>query len=416
MIARIASILFLLMAANPAAAEDTPDPGRIDWDLSGSARAGNFSGSRNLDDAGDTGTAALWLRAAPKVGEAHVVLEGWVRNDDVTRSGNETSRLREAYVDFSVGELDFRIGKQIIVWGRADELNPTDNLTPRDYTKLVPDSDDQRFGTSGVKLTEHFHDLALSAIWLPTFNSNVIPIAPSPGVSYASQARQINQIAFKLDQTGGAIDWSVSYFNGLNLNPDTMIGSISASGLNLVLKNNRIRVLGADAATTLGQYGLRAEAAYTWTSFYDTMDPLVTKPSFYAVLGADRNFGGDVNLNVQYYFRRVTGYQDPNGIASPLLRSLAIPEAVITNQYERVEDGLTARVAANWLNDTLTGEFTALYSLTQHDYALRPKLIYAFNDQVKGTIGADVFRGAENTYFGHFRGLSLAYAEVKCSF
>ena len=61
--------------------------------------------------------------------------------------------IREAYLDLSHGPLDLRIGKQIIAWGRADRINPTDNLTPRDYTLLVPDDDDQRLGTPAVKAT-----------------------------------------------------------------------------------------------------------------------------------------------------------------------------------------------------------------------------------------------------------------------
>ena len=35
--------------------------------------------------------------------------------------------------------------------GRADRINPTDNLTPRDFTLLVPDDEDQRFGTAAIR-------------------------------------------------------------------------------------------------------------------------------------------------------------------------------------------------------------------------------------------------------------------------
>ncbi|MBI3605573.1 MAG: hypothetical protein HY202_06050 [Nitrospirae bacterium] len=46
----------------------------------------------------------------------------------------------------------FFVGKQIVVWGRADGINPTDNLTPHDFTVLLPFEDDQRFGTTALKL------------------------------------------------------------------------------------------------------------------------------------------------------------------------------------------------------------------------------------------------------------------------
>jgi len=44
--------------------------------------------------------------------------------------------LREAYIDAYLGPLDLRLGRQIIAWGRADLLNPTDNLTPRNMMVL----------------------------------------------------------------------------------------------------------------------------------------------------------------------------------------------------------------------------------------------------------------------------------------
>ncbi|RQW02522.1 outer membrane lipoprotein-sorting protein [candidate division KSB1 bacterium] len=43
-------------------------------------------------------------------------------------------QLREAYVDASRGDFDFRMGHQIIARGRADAFNPTNNITPQDLT------------------------------------------------------------------------------------------------------------------------------------------------------------------------------------------------------------------------------------------------------------------------------------------
>ncbi len=382
---------------------------------SGSVRAAYFSASRKLDEKHDLGAGAVWLKFAPTLLDKKLtlVVDGWLRNDE-SFDHKSTGKLREGHLDFSAGSTDFRIGKQIIVWGRADELNPTDNLNPRDYTLLTPETNDQRFGVAAAKAAYHYQDWALTGIWLPRFSANIFPTTATPGVYYTRPTPHGNQGAIKLERSGGAVDWSVSYFSGLDLNPDSKIGGLSASGLNLILENKRIHVVGFDAATVVGRYGLRTEAAYTWTSYVG--DPQVKKPFLYAVVGADRTFFTNLNINAQYFFRRVAGYQDPRNITDPILRPTVILAAGIANQLDRFQHGMSIRIANKWLNDTLEGEIAGVLSFTRHDYTIKPKLIYAFNDQVKGTLGLDVFRGDSETYYGRLRKNSSLYAEIKYSF
>jgi hypothetical protein len=71
--------------------------------------------------------------------------------------------------------IDVRIGKQIMAWGRADGLNPTDNLTPKDFTVLsAKDEEERRTGTTGILMKYHYEAYTLSVAWLPLFNPNTI--------------------------------------------------------------------------------------------------------------------------------------------------------------------------------------------------------------------------------------------------
>ena len=189
----------------------------------------------------------------------------------------------------------------------------------------------------------------------------------------------------------------------------------NAAGTNLIFQHNRIRVLGMDAATVLGHYGLRAEAAYTWTENIND-DPLIKKPFLYAVIGGDRTFFDSFNINLQYYFRKVDNFQDTQNISNPMLRNIATQGAISSNQQVEFQHGLSMRLSNKWLNETLEGEIAAIYSLTHNDYALKPKLVYAFNDQMKGSLGIDIYRGNDNTFFGRLRDHSAFYAEMKYSF
>gem|GEM_PF-215454 len=386
-------------------------------ELNGSVRAGYFSSSRKLDKENDLGTGSVWLKTTPNIGkDISLVAQGWVRNDDSFRANGHSAKLQEGYLQFSTGNVDYRIGKQVIVWGRADRLNPTDNLTRRNFTLLTPEEDDQRIGSLGAKITYYSHENSLTGIWLPDRAHNVVPIPATPGIFITQHIPHTNRIALKFDRSGGDVDWSISYYSGLDLNPDIAIGATTSSGTNLILDYNHIRVLGMDAATVIGRYGLRAEAAYTWTENAGANDFLIKKPFLYMVMGGDRTFLDYLNINLQYYLRRVTNYSDPQAIANPLLRSVVIPTAALSNQFSRSQHGISIRISNKWFNETLEGEIAAVTSFGPSNYFIRPKLIYAFTDNVKGSIGLDLYRGASHTFFGRLRDNSLLFWEIKYGF
>ncbi|CAH1906039.1 conserved hypothetical protein [Candidatus Nitrotoga sp. HW29] len=386
-------------------------------ELSGSIRAGYFSSSRKLDGKNDLGTSSIWLKATQNIGEnVSVVAQGWIRNDETFRADADSKKLQEGYIKFSTENVDYRIGRQIIVWGRADRLNPTDNLTPRNFTLLTAEEDDQRLGSLAAKITYHSHENSLTAIWLPGMDPHIFPVATTPGIFFTQHIPHTNRIALKFDHSGGNVDWSASYYSGLDLTPDIAIGATTLSGTNIIFDHNRIHVLGMDAATVIGRYGLRAEAAYTWTANTGENDFLVKKPFLYMVMGGDRTFLDYLNINIQYYLRHVTNYSDPQAITDPLLRPVAIQTGALWNQFSRSQHGVSIRISNKWFNETLEGEIAAVGSFGQSNYFIRPKLVYAFSDNVKGSLGLDIYRGDNNTFFGRLRDNSLLFAEMKYGF
>lgn len=406
----------MLLAALPAAslAEETAQEAMPGW-ITGSLRSSWWSGSRTLDDEKGLPGAALWLKAEPKIGEGiTAVVEGWTRDEDLSKSGRRKSKVREAYAGVSRDAVDIRLGRQIIVWGRADQINPTDNLTPRDFTLLVPEPGDDRFGTLAALAAYRRDDFSLSAIWLPRFRANVIPIPlPSGSALREDVPKDAKQFALKLDRSGGGgIDWSLSWFSGFDLNPTLGIDPNAPTG-GLLARHPRIRVVGADFAVPIGRLGLRGEAAYTWTEDRDGSDPLKKNPFFFGVFGVERTFFEYLNINVQYYAYSVRHHSDPRGIADPQVRELAVAQAILSHQLERNEHGVAFRVANKWWNETLEAEVAVLASFDRRDYAVKPKVVYAFNDRLKGTIGADILRGSEDAVFGRFRKNSAVYAELR---
>jgi hypothetical protein len=89
---------------------------------------------------------------------------------------------------------------------------------------------------------------------------------------------------------------------------------------------------------------------------------------------------------------------------------------VISNQFEPSQHGVSIRISNKWLNETLEGEIAGIASFGRTNYYIRPRLVYAFSDNLKGSFGLDIYRGESNTFFGYLRDNSLLFAEMKYSF
>lgn len=387
--------------------------------ITGSLRAGYWSSNRRLDDETNIGVASTWLKLDKKLDSGlGLFAEGYLANEDIFGDQRDTSRLREAYVDARSDAWDFRFGRQIVAWGRADRLNPTDNLTPRDFTLLVPEVDEDRFGSLAAKATWNLNTTTgLTGIWLPDFQPNVVGLPPAPGVVYQENIPTgSRQWALKLDQSGGRIDWSVSYFDGYDLNPDLSFGA-SSSSINVVtLDHHRIKVLGADAATTVGAYRYAVEAAYTRTEDSDGTNPFVRNPFVYAVFGVERDFGNNLDVIVQAFAREILNYSNPEAITDPATRSLAVQQAVAGNQYDSHQQGISVRIGKKWFNETVEGELAGAFLLNRSGYLLRPKLSWAASDNLKLITGVEYFGGSDKTSYGVLEKNNGVFAEARYFF
>jgi len=384
-----------------------------------SLRGAYWSSSRELDGRENLPVAALWMhgRWDPHP-TASLYVDGWVRNDDLFIAEETSGKFREGYLDLRFGAFDIRLGRQIIAWGRADQINPTDNLTPRNFTLLVPEDADERSGTTGARVVYHVAGLSLTGVVLPTFEPHVIPLQRPPTGSTLHErlpGDPVTQGAFKIEQTGGRVDWSLSYFDGFDLFPDLGIDTVRPTGVDLLLRHHRIRVAGADAAAALGPYTVRGEVAYTFTE-HERAGDQIKSPFLFLVLGADRTLPGGVYVNIQYVLRVVARFQDPFAVADPSVRRVAVEQASINDQLDEAKHALAVRLSKTWLNETLVTEITSIISPARAEFVLRPKVKYAVTDRLKLTAGADVFRGETPSFFGRLRDTSTAYVEVRWDF
>ena len=95
--------------------------------------------------------------------------------------------LREAYVDLQTGPLSFRLGKQIIPWGKGSVYNPVNKLTPMDPTTNSPDADDMNLGIWALQANAKLGSyLKLAATWNPVYQPGKLLIDPIPMPDYVN--------------------------------------------------------------------------------------------------------------------------------------------------------------------------------------------------------------------------------------
>ena len=91
-----------------------------------------------------------------------------------------TFMLREVYLDVYFNSMDFRLGKQQIIWGKADGVFITDIVSPKNLDEfLLPDFDEIRIGITSVKANYYLGNSFFELVWIPSFISTKLANPPS---------------------------------------------------------------------------------------------------------------------------------------------------------------------------------------------------------------------------------------------
>lgn len=400
---RVTSLSLLLSLAAPVAAQDV-----VDIDMR--TAAGVWSRDFNLPK--DPGVAAASIKLGARWSPSETIsaraeLFGYVTFGNAR--ARHRAELRTAVFVHEGERHALRVGRQIDVWGKADKLNPTDSLSPRDFRILSSDDDDQRLGLAMVRgdlvLSER---LRLKSYWVPEFRPTNLIFPLSPQIARDRRDHDSGQVAVKLDSTGGALDWSLSWYEGRD-----RIYDLALDSGGIAQRYNRIRVIGADLAGAAGPWGYRAEAAYTDTRYDPVRNPLVRRPEFWAVIGLDRNFGSGVYANVQASFRRVFKVNDRLSAPAAQLR----PQIdILRFQQDKSQFGLTANLRYVWDDQRWTAEALALHYVDRGQGLARIEFRHQLTPQLSLRGRAQKFFGPKNSYFGRIAPASAVSMEARMTF
>ncbi|MBF0162571.1 MAG: hypothetical protein HQL88_09815 [Magnetococcales bacterium] len=390
-----------------------------EWQTATSWRMGVASSDRALNDRVGAGMGSAWLRAETTLAETlGLRMEGWLAVSQADGARKGAAELREARLRWRIHQTDLTIGRQILPWGRADKINPTDVLGGRDSTLLVLDDDDQRRGSLALVLDHALGGgLRLGAYWLPELRPNLLPFrAPGFALQQPSSRFDPAQFALKLDHSIGKVDWSLSWFDGLDRTGRLKVDQITPSSIQLTTDHSRLRMLGVDVATTWQGYGLRAEVAHRMPKREDDTVGNHGQQQTFAVVGIDRNLPDDWYANVQAIVRHTQDHTEYRDMANPLDRAISLMNDLRSGQTVATQHGLSGYVKKSWDNENLQAELFALYYAESKDYLLRPKMHYKWNDEVRLSLGGETFQGHADTPLGSLHRNAMLFGEIRHGF
>ena len=404
----------------------------------------------------------LTLKLDKKItGKSKFYSEVWLRNiglPEITQSADLYNKgiidpynleVREAYVQlfgFLSKDLDVKIGRQRIVWGTADKLNPTDNLNPYDLEDILDFG--RHRGSNAISFDYYFNsDFSLQGAYIPFFQPANMPVGifsnaltPNMEMPDGMTLQSFNDtivmprynlgesstVGLKFKGFAAGFDFSFSYiwgYDGLPFALNNTFVPVDTEGgikINSQLSFNRTHIFGADLAGSMGGVGVWAEAAAflpdnevimtnDLSAFYHaslvsvTQDSVVLKKDLYFkfVVGGDYNFTNGIYLNFQY----LHGFMNERGT-------------------DNLNDYFFVQLDKKFFSDKLKisplagGFIVSDWADIENNYAMvyMPNITYMATANAELTLSAALFDGNGNNMFANLSNYNMMMFKLKYSF
>lgn len=330
--------------------------------------------------------------------------------------------FRQAYMDFYFDSFDIRLGKQQIIWGKADGVFITDIVSPKDMREfLLPDFNEIRIGVTALKFDYYFGNNTIEFVWIPVFtatqmadNNSIWSVSPDLSLAYGYDYSEADvqdklensEFFAKYSMLSSAIDFEIiaayswdddpTYHSKKIFNP--ILGQVDS--VVLQPQYHRLTTFGGSFSTTLGPIVLRGEGAgYSGKYFMSENPSLVNgtekKDYLHYLFGVDYSIG-DLKLSSQFIQQTILDYND----------------YLLNDEFENT---LTFLATMDFLRETLNVELFSYIGLNDGDALIRPKITYDYVDGLEMQFGANLFLGDEGQ-FGTFDKNDMIYTKLKYSF
>lgn len=354
----------------------------------------------------------------------------------------------EAYFCLKKGILDLRVGKQVVRWGKTDQISPVDNINPQDLREFyIQDLEERKIPTWLARLQLIGGQVSLEGIFIPFFKPNEVDYFGSDWAVYNHLKSNVQDdpalppelqayiaglsvdedrpgCSLKNSQAGGRLlftvgDWDLglSYLYGFDPMPffasfpiknikvrDTAskedllaqaAGALFTSGP-IKVEYKRMQVAGLAFETTLGDFGFRGETAYfSGRSFLSEDMTSEKNPVWQYVLGLDYLGENDWYCNVQLSQEVIFSYS---------------PDLLY---FKRNNLSINGELRKDFSEGNLRLGMRYVYTLTDGSYFLTPYLLCKPFSNWEAEFGVNILGGSQETIWGQYDGNDQLYLKVE---
>jgi len=339
-------------------------------------------------------------------------------SDEVLSELEKEAELREIYLEGSpFGNLDIKLGKQIVSWGVANSLRVVDVLNPTDSREFgMTDLEDVRLPIAMTKLDYYIGDLKLEAVAVHEIKFNKSAVF---GSDFNPSTQKINEVIpessaenteYGLALIGTFSGWDASlhwaqYFDDTAHFKITKVTFIPGLGAvpTLEQRHSRLTMGGATLSIPSGNFIWKAEAAKLQGMEF----ALVTDKTFSrtdVLVGSEYSGWSDTSLTLEF------GVQHLNDFDVKLEES---PDS-------QLEDRIATTVSfmQDYINQTLHLSLVGMMiGKSGQDGGLnRMSLEYDVMDAFSVTGGVMLYQPGDNAYFKSLNENDRLFFEVRYSF
>ncbi len=313
--------------------------------------------------------------------------------------------VREASATIGRGRVTLDVGKQVIRWGKADIVNPTDRFAPRDFLSVT---DTLFLAVTAARLAYGGASHTIEAVWVPSLTPSRIPLydrrwtvllpalLDAQIIDLGAEYPGGPQIGVRWNHLASGYEYSLSYFDGYNHLPliDATVFPTFAPppAVGLAQRFPRLREAGGDLAWPLPWFTLKGEAAY-FTSPDGEADEYVLY-----VMQAERQWGelslvGGYASEAVTIRRRAAGFAPDRGLTRAFLGRASY--TIDPNRSVAAEFAVRHNLDGAWIK----GEYSQ-----------------AIGGHWRVTAYGNLIRGAFTDFIGQYGRNSHVTITLRCSF
>lgn len=331
--------------------------------------------------------------------------------DDVLDNYEKEFEFRETYIQGSVTKkLDLKLGRQIVVWGKSDNIRVADVLNPLDLREPgLTDIEDLRLPVTMTRLDYYVGKWNLTGIALheirfnksPEYGSDFYP-ASSPLPHEAVPSNSLKNTEYAMAASGIFSGWDIVFYFA-DIFDDMPHMDIDSSGWNIEMKHSRLKMLGTAFNAALGNWLIKAEAAcFNGIEFFNAPEKDYSR----------------IDVLVGFEF---SGLKDTLVSVDVVNRHLNDFDILLEQSPDRANEDefqTAVRLERDFRNETLKLKFLAVtYGTTgEHGALQRFSAEYDVTDAVEITGGVVFYQSGDLAQFENVDKSDRVFFEIKYSF